>query len=151
MVGLGTSRSRLYPRSRSQNQDLSHLVLRPRSRPQPPGLETKIKTLVTRSWDRDQDLSLQVSSELEFETLGLKITSLILGNLPHDHILLQLMVPLRLTLKPIWSLELLHRSSPLHRSAHPCLSNPKSWIRITTEMTIGLVLFNLSATQTHEC
>src|SRR6218665_3948710 len=47
-----------------------------RPRPEPPGLETKTKTLATRSRDQDQDLSFQGSSELEFETLGLEITSL---------------------------------------------------------------------------
>src|SRR6218665_2499688 len=71
--GLGFSRSRLFLRSRDQDQDLSYLVSRPR--PEPSGLETK--TLATRSRDRDQDLSFQVSSELEFETLGLEITSLL--------------------------------------------------------------------------
>src|SRR6218665_1659583 len=75
-LGLGTSRSRLFLRSRDQGQDLTHLVSRPRPRPEPPGLETKTKTLATRSRDQDRDLSFQVSSELEFETLGLETTSL---------------------------------------------------------------------------
>jgi len=66
-LGLGTSRSRLYPRSR--DQDLSHLGSRPRPSPQPPGIETKIKTLVTRSRDQGQDLSPQALSELEFVSL----------------------------------------------------------------------------------
>src|SRR6218665_2220069 len=38
--------------------------------------ETMTKTLITRFRDRDQDISLQVSSELEFETLDLEIISL---------------------------------------------------------------------------
>src|SRR6218665_3286988 len=76
-LGLETSRSRLFLRSRDQDQDLNHLVSRPRPRPEPPGLETKTKTLATRSRDQDQDLCRQVSSELEFETLGLEITSLV--------------------------------------------------------------------------
>src|SRR6218665_2599705 len=53
-----------------------HEVSRSRPRPEPPGLETKTKTLASRSRDQDQDLRFQVSSELEFETLGLEITSL---------------------------------------------------------------------------
>src|SRR6218665_1337967 len=77
---LGISRSRLFMRSRDQDQDLSHLVSRRRPRPEPPGLETKTKTLATRSRDQDQDLRFQVSSELEFETLGLEITSLHLSH-----------------------------------------------------------------------
>jgi len=43
----------------SQDQDLGHQVSRPR--PWPPGLETKTKTLATRSRDRDQDLGNKVS------------------------------------------------------------------------------------------
>ena len=77
-LGLGTSRSRLFLRSRELPGLESYLVSRPR--PEPPGLETKTKTLATRS--RDQDLSLQVASELEFETLGLEITSLVTFNVP---------------------------------------------------------------------
>jgi len=50
-----------------------HEVSRPRT--QTPGLETKI--LVTMCWEWDQDWGLQVLSKLEFETLGLEITSLV--------------------------------------------------------------------------
>src|SRR6218665_1342815 len=44
-----------------QDQDLGHQVSRPRPRPWPPGLETKTKTLATRSRDQDQDLGNKVS------------------------------------------------------------------------------------------
>src|SRR6218665_3498789 len=47
------------PLKKAQDQDLGPQVSRPRPRPWPPGLETKTKTLATRS--RDQDLGHQVS------------------------------------------------------------------------------------------
>src|SRR6218665_427149 len=51
--------SRPLNKARDQDQDLGHQVSRPR--PWPPGLETKTKTLATRSRDRDQDLGNKVS------------------------------------------------------------------------------------------
>ena len=50
-----------FATTRSQDQNFSHLVSRPRPRPWSPGFETNI--LITRSRDQDQDLIIRYTRQ----------------------------------------------------------------------------------------
>ena len=60
--------SRPFFRSRDQDRDLGHQVLRPRPNPGSSGLETKTETVDFRS--RDRDLDKMNSSALEYRDHG---------------------------------------------------------------------------------